>query len=312
MKTLLCFSGQGSQFQGMGHSLYRGEPLYRKWVHRLCGAIPGHFIQYFEGTPPPSGTLWDNLAETHPLLFIVQAAYGLAWRESGRPIHGVFGYSLGEWVAAAVAGRVDPETAALIASEQAGVVLAQSPPAVMVALLGTPPHSWKDLSPSARNGPGRTVWVFPEGSWPSYQASLKEMRIPHQVLPVRRGFHSPLLAPARGGLLSLMSAVAFQCGDIPLFSATLGGPLAPDAGGAHFVEVLEDPIDMAQSLLAIDSAGPWHYIDAGPTGALAQMVKALLPGGSASTTRITQSPFGKHPHTLQPWPTDEHPISGPS
>lgn len=294
----------------MGHSLYRGEALYRKWVRRLCSAMPGHFIDYFEGAPPPSGTLWDNLGETHPLLFVVQAAYGLAWRESGRPLDGVFGYSLGEWVAAAVVGRVDPEWAALLAHEQAQVVLAQSPPAVMVALLGTPPPSWKDFFPSARNGQGRTVWVFPEGAWPTHRASLKENQIPHQVLPVRRGFHSPLLLSAREGLLSLMSGVGFQGGDLPLFSATLGGPLAPDAGGAHFVEVLEDPIDMTRSVPDIDRLGPWQYVDGGPTGALAQMVNGLLPGGSASTTRITQSPFGKHPNALEPWPPVSNPVSG--
>ena len=105
-KVAFVFSGQGDQYPGMGKALVEGYPA-AAGVYEMCDRIrPGTSEQCFRGTQ-------EELAQTgntQPCLFAMELAAATVLMEKGIRPDAVAGFSLGEVVAATVAGYFDPET----------------------------------------------------------------------------------------------------------------------------------------------------------------------------------------------------------
>jgi trans-AT polyketide synthase/acyltransferase/oxidoreductase domain-containing protein len=290
------FSGQGSQYRGMGRALLESEPAFRARVEKLCAvAGSGMRERLFEKDPRISES-WDDLTETHPLLYILQTAFGLWWRERGFPVDGVLGYSLGELVAAAVSGLIDPEDGVRIAVGQADHIVKACTPAVMVAVLSdaqtlTSVGGFRGKIPAAVHFKNNTVWVFQEPAWPPVEFALKEKRISHQVLPVCWPFHTPQMESARERILRDLAVLDLSRPTLPFYSVGRNAWYSPGIGAAHFQEILEDAIDFPATVRNLEGEGPWNYVDGGPSGTLANFVRYNLPPLSPSRTKACFTPF---------------------
>ncbi len=304
------FSGQGSQYFHMGKELYGRDAHFRKNLDEL-------FLILSDFLEDPAGTLFDpakkksdsfsNLRETHPILFCVQVALGKTLLEYGFKPDLILGYSLGELVAETVAGHLAEAEALRLCIFQAEVIATTTEPAVMIAILESPGlvSAWPPFGGkpwACFNFPRHCVWTLPRGEVNAAQAILKEKAVSHQVLPVEFGFHSPLILPAKNAVADEISRLNRSRSSFPVFSTSLGKTVANEWSTTSFEwDILERPVDFCTAVKALEAEGPWHYVDGGPSGTLANFVKYNLSKPASSRTSALMSPFGKEVEDLREW-----------
>ena len=128
------FTGQGSQFPGMGKAFYGCSPAARAVLDEADHVLPGLLALCFEG-PAEQLVLTEN---TQPCVLAVDLAAFAGWREAGGPMPtAAAGHSLGEYAALVVAGALDLATALALVKARGKAMQEAVPPGVggMVALL---------------------------------------------------------------------------------------------------------------------------------------------------------------------------------
>ena len=173
-RVVFMFPGQGSQYLMMGHTLAADAPVFRNAWETCCGILtPTLGIDLREVMAPKhaDASAVARLQETRftqPALFVVMYALSQWWQSIGVQPAAMIGHSIGEFVAAVLAGVMSLEDAlhlvaargALMQSLPSGAMLSVRMPAEAVrARL----HRWPDLAVAADNSPQACVVARPQG-----------------------------------------------------------------------------------------------------------------------------------------------------
>lgn len=304
---VFLFSGQGAQYYQMGRELYEGHPVFRetlercdRTVHELAG-----FSLIARVMAGARSDTFDDLETSHPSLVAIELAlYDTLVSERVAPDLMV-GSSLGELVAAAIAGCCSREAALALALDHARCVVATCEPGGMLAVLGAR-EAWAHL-PSACEGvvlvgenfPGHFTVSGGVAALDRLQGDLRRLDIDFVRLPVRFAFHSPAVTFSRAAFVSAGEALREpQVPRIPVVSTMTTAPI-PAFSIDHFASVVEGPIRFRDTLLRLEAKGPSLYVDCGPAGTAAAFVKYNLAPGSRSRQWPILSPFGNGMRSLE-------------
>ncbi len=233
----------------------------------------------------------------HPAVFALEYALAAVWSEWGIRPGALIGYSLGEMVAACLAGVYSLEDglalvaarARLIEELPAGAMLAVPLAAgEVVPLLGAAP----DLSLAADNGPAMSVVGGPEQAVQEFARLLAERGVACRQLQTRHAFHTRAMQPIVGELTRLAGSIRLAPPRLPVISNVTGSWLtdaeATDPG--YWARHLCEPVRFAEGLDTLLAAAPRVLLEVGPgqtLGTLArqhpgrpagQLVAASLPG----------------------------------
>ncbi|VEN73233.1 putative polyketide biosynthesis malonyl CoA-acyl carrier protein transacylase [Candidatus Desulfarcum epimagneticum] len=247
---------------------------------------------------------FDCLTFSHPSLFMQQYALSRVLAEWGIEPDFVMGASLGEFVSLAVSGALSAENALRAVIRQARDALENAPPGGMTAVLDDPrlykasPALYENVSLAGVHFDSHFVISGPPGGLARAAAFLKKKGVVFMSLPVERAFHSSGIRPARASFTRFLKTLPFQRPALPMISCLRAG-LMNDISEDYPWEVAEGPVRFMETIQGLEKKGSYLYLDLGPSGTLANFVKANLASDSESSCMALCSPFGGETKRLE-------------
>jgi phthiocerol/phenolphthiocerol synthesis type-I polyketide synthase E len=230
-RVVFLFPGQGAQHVGMARGLYDTEPVFAEHFDQ-CAAGFGDELgvdlraEIFDGT----ARNLERTDRTQPALFTVEYALAKLVESYGVRPAAMAGHSIGEYVAATIAGVFDIDTAMKVVSMRARLMHA-APRGVMVAVALSPDalaeHLTGEVDIAAINEPGGCVVAGSEDSIREFSNRLTEKGIVARRVRTSHAFHSRLMDSMIPEFTGFLSRQTLREPQIPLLSNVTGTWLAP-------------------------------------------------------------------------------------
>ncbi len=288
MKTAFLFSGQGSQYPGMGAEL--AEKFGAKDILECGSDIMGFDLmkKLTDSTP-------DELSQTRlsqPAIFTASLISLHAARESGIENAAVAGHSLGEYAAMYASGMLSMEDAfkAIKLRSEAMAKAAEATGGAMAAVIGCDNETIEKIcaevegfvAPANYNSPVQTVIAGETAAVDSAVAKLTELGKRSVKLAVSAAFHTKLMQPAADEFKASISAFKFGKPDCDYY-ANLYGKLLEDFTDmpSYLAAHICSPVRFADELESMSAAGIEAFVELGPNKVLTGLVKKTLRGAVA-------------------------------
>ena len=226
--VVFMFPGQGSQYFGMGAELYSSEHVFRTEVDR-CAEFLLPILQtdlrtvMFSGSRESAEELLIQTRFTQPALFVLEYALAQLWMSWEVRPAAMIGHSVGEYVAACLAGVFSLEGALTLIAERARLVQEQPGGAMLAVQL---PESEVvqmiegngQLAVAAINSPGLCVVAGPHDQIALLEKDLAAREIFVRRLHTSHAFHSPMMNPVLEPFTQVLRKVSFNAPQIPYVS----------------------------------------------------------------------------------------------
>jgi acyl transferase domain-containing protein len=310
-KVAFLLPGVGDQYRGLGRALYQHEPVFAAAVDECldiaadrCGV---DLRELFFAEPPaevqvpslfgggPSDDVMDHAEIAHPFLFTVEYALAELLAHRGIQPDLLVGYSLGEYVAACIAGVFSLSDALWVVTERARLI--ESAPAGRMLAAAAGPEQLGDLPVdiAALNGPQMTVLSGSPSEIEQVSQQLKANGIANRTLRSAHPFHSTLLQPMQDKLAALIATVERNAPSVTIISNATGAVLtaAQATDPQYWADHLCRPVRFAESIqnFAADA-----YVELGPGQTLGGLVRQNV---TARPTVLGTLPA--------PWPAVDRP-----
>ncbi|MBQ3915847.1 MAG: ACP S-malonyltransferase [Ruminococcus sp.] len=289
MKIAL-FSGQGSQYPGMGRDINEAFP-HTDEIYNTASEILGYDMKkvcFDTGIEELSRTKYAQPAILATSLVCISAALNKG-HTSGAPFDfgGVAGHSLGEYAAMAMAGMVSLEDVFTLIKARAEAMeeAASATKGAMAAIMKLAPEKIEEVCNNASNyvtavnynSPQQTVIAgTPEGIAEVSEifAGMKARVI---TLNVAGAFHSKLMQPAADKFLETAKTITFRAPQVKYYSNVTGGELTdfsnmPELLAKHIVS----PVRFTSELNQMKNDGADIFAEFGPGKTLTGLVKKTL------------------------------------
>jgi len=282
-KVAMLFSGQGSQYAGMGNDLYDSEPAFREALDACAAALEPYLERpllsvLFEETGDDSPL--HSTAYTQPALFAIEYALAQTWRSWGIKPAVVLGHSVGEYAAACIAGVFSLEDGLKLIAERGRLMQALPLDGGMAAVFASEArvaeaiagHS-DSLSIAAVNGPESIVISGRKTDLDEVVAKLSSEEITAKLLQVSHAFHSPLMEPMLDEFEKIAGTVNYSAPRIPVVS-NLTGEVVDSAGvfsPEYWRKHVRQAVRFADSIGTLIERDQQIFLEVGPGNTLIGM-----------------------------------------
>jgi acyl transferase domain-containing protein/acyl carrier protein len=229
---VFMFSGQGAQYVNMAKELYQVEATFREQVE-LCSELllPHLGIDLLNVLYPADEQTKEateqlkQTAITQPALFVIEYALAKLWVQWGINPQAMIGHSIGEYVAACLAGVFSLEEALSLVAAR-GEMIQQLPSGTMLAI----PLSEKEIQPllveglslAVINGSSRCVVSGPMKAVEALQNQLTQDKVQCSNLHTSHAFHSAMMGPILEPFTELVKKITLNPPQIPYISNVTG------------------------------------------------------------------------------------------
>jgi acyl transferase domain-containing protein len=305
--VVLMFTGQGSQYVNMASELYRHNPTVRELVTHCSDVLKPHLgFELLDVLYPPQGPTAETTHRlnqtfvTQPALFVVEYALARWWMECGIRPRAMIGHSIGEYVAACLAGVFSLEDAlALVAAR--GRLMQTMPGGSMLAV----PLAEDQIRPllnevlavAAINGPSLCVVSGPGNAVEELEARLSERGVAARRLHTSHAFHSEMMSPVMDRFTVQVQKVPLTPPKVPYVS-NLTGTWITDAEATeprYWAEHLRRTVRFADGVRTLLDEPECIFLEVGPGPTLSSLVRQH-PGRAASQLVFSSLP---HPEDRQ-------------
>ena len=286
-RIAFMFSGQGTQYSNMGHDLYVGEPIFRASVDQCAALLAPHLgldlrgllypALYPSGDPALAATALQQTAIVQPAIFTIEYALAQLWLAWGIRPAALIGHSIGEYVAACLAGVFSlADGLALVAARgrlmqglPGGAMLAVSLPVAAVR-----PYLNDQLAIAAINETDQAVIAGETAAIEALSTTLTAAGINCRRLHTSHAFHSPMMEPILADFAACVARIALHAPTIPYLSNVTGDWITAQAATspAYWVTHLRQSVQFAAGLTTLRAAADL-LVEVGPGRTLATFAR---------------------------------------
>ncbi|HEY7492967.1 MAG TPA: type I polyketide synthase, partial [Candidatus Tectomicrobia bacterium] len=274
--VVFMFPGQGAQYVHMGAELYQVEPTFRKQIEVCSELLKPHLGLELRSVLYPDPARAAEAAETlkqtyltQPALFVVEYALARLWMEWGVRPEAMIGHSIGEYVAACLAGVFSLEDAlALVAAR--GRLMQSLPGGAMLAVRlaekDVQPLLGEQLSLAAVNGPVQCVVSGPTAAVEALAQQLATQGVGCRRLHTSHAFHSPMMEPILAPFTEEVKSVTLNSPQIPFVSNVTGTWIgnAEATDPRYWARHLRQTVRFADGVHELVQDPDWVLLEVGP------------------------------------------------
>ncbi len=289
-KVVFLFPGQGSQHVDMARELVETEPVFAEHFERGCALASRHLRHDLRAMILPAAAEAEaagaQLAQTQftqAALFVVEYALARWWEHHGVIADTMIGHSIGEYVAATLAGVFTFETAVALVCARGAAMQAQPPGAMLAvraAATAIAPHLRGGVSLATVNAPELCVVAGTDTEIGQFARTLEGERIASTRLKVSHAFHSALMEGALPPFERAFAALRMEAPTRPFYSCVSGAPIDAQAAvqPAYWCRQLREPVRFADAVAHALEDGATLFVEVGPSQALTTFARSQVGG----------------------------------
>jgi len=283
--VVFMFSGQGSQYVNMAKELYRTEAVFREHIDGCAQILQSHLSLDLRDILYPQDGISDELARrlrqtdiAQPALFTIEYALARLWMSWGMQPEAMVGHSIGEYVAACLAGIFSLEEALLMVATR-GRLMQKLPRGSMLAVslpeAELENYLASNLSVAAVNAPSLCVLSGESEAAAAIEERLKDAEIGFTRLHTSHAFHSAMMDPVLPEFREQVKQVQLHSPQIRILSNLTGKWLRAEEATdpEYWVRHLRYTVRFSDSIGLLLKETGWILLEVGPGNTLSTLAR---------------------------------------
>ena len=277
---VFMFPGQGAQYPDMAGGLYRRFPVFRHELDRCAEILSAYGLDLiaslYGGADPANAERLARTGTAQPAIFSVEYALAQLWRSWGVAAQAFVGHSVGEFVAACLAGVFSlPDALGLVAAR--GRLMEGLPRGGMIAVrLGGDEAAGfvgPAVSLAAVNGPAHCVLAGPDQALVEVEARLEARGVVYRRLHTSHAFHSAMMDPMIAPFAERVAEIRLTAPEVPYVSGVTGEWIRPEEAAApqYWARHAREPVRFAAAIKTLTASGSPILLEVGPGNTLSTL-----------------------------------------